>query len=100
MAGLNDQIARAKKFWAGRDTSQKRFLLAGAGVTVLLLVLFSRLIGTPDYQTLSAGLDPTAAQKLTGQLDAQGIAHQTSADGKTISVPAKFWRRLATAAVS
>jgi flagellar M-ring protein FliF len=88
MAGLNDQIARAKKFWAGRDTSQKRFLLAGAGVTVLLLVLFSRLIGTPDYQTLSAGLDPTAAQKLTGQLDAQGIAHQTSADGKTISVPA------------
>ena len=88
MAGLNDQIARAKKFWAGRDTSQKRFLLAGAGVTVLLLVLFSRLIGTPDYQTLSAGLDPTAVQKLTAQLDAQGIPHQTSADGKTVSVPA------------
>jgi flagellar M-ring protein FliF len=88
MAGLNDQIARAKKFWAGRDTSQKRFLLAGAGATVLLLVLFSRLIGTPDYQTLSAGLDQAAVQKLTGQLDAQGIPHQTSTDGKTISVPA------------
>ena len=88
MAGMNDQIAKAKKFWAGRDTSQKRFLLAGAGATVLLLVLFSRLIGTPDYQTLSAGLEPSAAQKLTGQLDAQGIPHQTSADGKTISVPA------------
>src|SRR6202453_1901091 len=88
MAGLNDQIARAKKFWAGRDTSQKRFLLAGAGATVLLLVLFSRLIGTPDYQTLSAGLDSTAAQKLTAQIDAQGIAHETSTDGKTISVPA------------
>jgi flagellar M-ring protein FliF len=88
MAGLNDQIARAKKFWAGRNASQKRFLLAGAGATVLLLVLFSRLIGTPDYQTLSQGLEPSAVQKLTGQLDAQGIAHQTSADGKTVSVPA------------
>jgi flagellar M-ring protein FliF len=88
MAGLNDQIARAKKFWAGRDTSQKRFLLAGAGATVVLLVLFSRLMGTPDYQVLSQGLEPSAVQKLSGQLDAQGIAHQTSTDGKTISVPA------------
>jgi flagellar M-ring protein FliF len=67
---------------------QKRFLLAGAAVTVLLLVLFARLIGTPDYQTLSTGLESADAQKIAGQLDAQGIAHETSADGKTISVPA------------
>lgn len=88
MPGLNDQMDRATKFWASRDSRQKGFLLAGAGVTVLLLVLFSRLIGTPDYQTLSAGLDPSEVQKLGGQLDSQGIPHQTSTDGKTISVPA------------
>jgi len=88
MPGLNDQIERATKFWASRDARQKGFLLAGAAVTVVLLVLFSRLIGTPDYQTLSAGLDASEVQKLAGQLDAQGISHQTSTDGKTISVPA------------
>jgi len=88
MPSFKEMSERASRFWASRDARQKRFLLAGAAATVLLLVLFARLIGTPDYQTLSAGVDPADAQKLAGQLDAQGIPHQTSADGKTISVPA------------
>jgi len=88
MAPFKDEVGRATQFWASRDVRQKRFLMAGAAATVLLLVLFARLIGTPDYQTLSSGLESADVQKLTGQLDAQGIPHQTSADGKTVSVPA------------
>jgi len=88
MASITDVAGRATHFWEGRDPRQKKFLLAGAGVTVLLLALFARLIGNPDYQTLSTGLGSTDAQKIAGQLDVQGIAHETSADGKTISVPA------------
>ena len=55
---------------------------------MLLLALFVRLIGTPDYKPLYTGLEAADAQTLTAQLDAQGIPHQASADGKTISVPA------------
>src|SRR6202012_3911769 len=49
---------------------------------------FVRLIGTPDYKPLFTGLEPSDAQTLSAQLDAEGIPHQASADGKTISVPA------------
>jgi flagellar M-ring protein FliF len=62
-------------------------LLAGGGVTVGLLSLFVYMIGSPDYKPLFTGLETADAQTLTAQLDAEGIPHQTSADGKTISVP-------------
>jgi flagellar M-ring protein FliF len=88
MAGFNDATQQAKTFWASRTSSQKGLLLAGAGATVLLLGLFSRMIGTPDFKPLYTGLEAADAQTLSAQLDAQGIAHETSADGKTISVPA------------
>lgn len=88
MPGLNNAADQAKQFWATRNGTQKGFLLGGAVATVVLLTLFVRLIGTPDYKPLFTGLDPADAQSLTAQLDAQGIPHQTSADGKTISVPA------------
>jgi flagellar M-ring protein FliF len=88
MPPLKGEIGRATQYWASRDVRQKRFLLAGAAATVILLALFARLIGTPDYKTLSTGLEPSDVQKLAAQLDAQGIAHETSADGKTLTVPA------------
>jgi flagellar M-ring protein FliF len=88
MAGFSDVPEQLKQFWESRNAGQKGFLLAGAGATVLLLVLFVRLIGTPDYKPLYTGLEDTDAQTLTAQLDAQGIPHEASADGKTISVPA------------
>jgi flagellar M-ring protein FliF len=88
MAGLGNATDQAKQFWATRTGTQKTFLLGGAAATVLLLSLFVRLIGTPTYKPLFTGLQPDDAQQLTTQLDAQGIPHQTSADGKTVSVPA------------
>jgi flagellar M-ring protein FliF len=88
MAGFNDATEQARQFWASRNPGQKGFLLAGACATVALLTLFVRLIGAPDYKPLYTGLETADAQTLTAQLDAQGIAHEASADGKTISVPA------------
>jgi flagellar M-ring protein FliF len=80
-----------KQFWATRDAAlQKRFFwpalprhvaAAGAVCAPHRHARLSRLCTRP--------LDPADVQKLTEQLDAQGIAHETSADGKTsISVPA------------
>lgn len=88
MAGFSDATEQVQQFWASRNAGQKGFLLAGGGATVLLIALFVRLIGTPDYKPLYTGLETADAQTLTAQLDAQGISHQASADGKTISVPA------------
>jgi flagellar M-ring protein FliF len=88
MPGLNDAVEQGKQFWSTRSGSQKRYLLLGAGATVAVMALFVRLIGTPDYKPLSTGLDAAGAQKLAAQLDAQGIPHQTSTDGTSISVPA------------
>ena len=88
MPGLNDSIQQAQQFWATRNARQRGFLIAGGLATVLVLVVFVRLIGTPDYKPLYTGLETEDAQTLSTQLDAEGIPHQLSADGKTLSVPA------------
>jgi flagellar M-ring protein FliF len=88
MPSFNELTSQAKQFWATRSSRQRGLLLAGTGATVVMLVLFTRLIGTPDYKPLLSGLEAEDAQTLATQLDADGIPHQLSADGKTISVPA------------
>jgi flagellar M-ring protein FliF len=88
MAGTNNPIDQVKQFWASRSKNQRLFLLGGGAATVLMLALFTHLISTPDYKPLFTGLESDDAQTLSAQLDSQGIPHQTSADGKTISVPA------------
>jgi len=88
MPGSSNVVEQVKHFWASRTGLQKGLLLGGAGVTALMLTLFVRLIGSPDYQPLYKDLDPADAQTLATQLDSQNIPHQVSADGKTVSVPA------------
>jgi flagellar M-ring protein FliF len=88
MPGMNNFFDQAKQFWTSRTGTQKALLLGGAGATALLLTVFARLIGTPDYKPLFKDLEPADAQTLVAQLDTQNIPHQLSADGKTVSVPA------------
>jgi flagellar M-ring protein FliF len=80
-----DQV---KQFWTTRNGRQKAILVGGAALTLLLVAAFARLLSSPDYKPLFTGMDPADAQKLGTELDAQNIPHQTSPDGKTVSVPA------------
>jgi flagellar M-ring protein FliF len=88
MPGSSNVVEQVKQFWGSRTGLQKSLLLGGAGATALMLTLFVRLIGSPDYKPLYKDLDPADAQALATQLDSQNIPHQTSADGKEVSVPA------------
>ncbi len=88
MPGSSNVVEQLKQFWASRTGLQKGLLLGGAGATALMLTLFVRLIGSPDYKPLYKDMDPADAQSLATQLDSQNIPHQVSADGKTVSVPA------------
>lgn len=88
MAGYKNAGEQVKQLWSSRNGRQRGFLIGGAAATAAVLLLFVKLIGSPDYKTLYTGLDPDDAQSLSAKLDAAGIAHQTSPDGKTISVPA------------
>ncbi|HVU47680.1 MAG TPA: flagellar basal-body MS-ring/collar protein FliF [Terracidiphilus sp.] len=88
MASYKNAGEQVKQLWASRDGRQRTFLLGGAAATALMLIFFVKFIGTPDYKTLYTGLEPEDAQSLSAKLDAAGIPHQTSADGKAISVPA------------
>ncbi len=88
MPGFNNALAHVKQFWSSRTGHQRAWLLASSAATVLLLGLFVRIICAPDYKPLFTGLEPADAQTLTAQLDSEGIPHQTSSDGKTVSVPA------------
>ncbi len=88
MAGFNNAIEQATKLWGSRTGRQKAFLIGGAAATVLSLGLFVRLIAAPDYKPVFTGLEAADSQSLSAQLEAKGIPHRTSPDGKSISVPA------------
>jgi len=88
MAGIDDITKQAQQFWASRSKRQKTLLAVGAVASVLVVSLLAGLLGSPDYKPLYSGLEAEDVQTLSAQLDAQSIPHQTSADGKTISVPA------------
>jgi flagellar M-ring protein FliF len=88
MPGMKSAIDQLKQFWASRSGRQRAMLLGGVGATAAIVVVFVRMIGTPDYKPLFTGLEPADAQALSAKLDEMGIAHQVSVDGKTLSVPA------------
>jgi len=94
MARIKEIAEQMKRFWVTRTRQQKGALFGGAAVTLLLLVVFARLLDSPDFKPLFTDMDPADAQKLVTQLDADSIPHQISSDGKTVSVPAD---KLATA---
>jgi len=88
MAGYTNASVQLKQFWSSRNGRQRALLIGGALATGVLVASFVRLIGVPDYKTLSSGLEPADAQALAAALDRQGISHTISADGRTLSVPA------------
>jgi len=88
MPGFKNAIDQFNQFWATRTGLQRAMLIGGAVGSLLLLVVFVRLIGGPEYKPLYTGLEPADTQTLSAKLDQMGIAHRISPDGKSISVPA------------
>jgi flagellar M-ring protein FliF len=88
MAGFGNFSDQARQFWASRTGGQKMLLLGGAAITVAMVAVFARFLGTPEYKPLYKDMEPADAQALVQQLDAENIPNQLSADGKTVSVPA------------
>ena len=87
MASLSQIQNQAKDFFAGLTITQ-RLLLAGALlVSVAVLLVFTHLIGTPDYKPLVTGLEGSDAEALGARLATKSIPYQISQDGKSISVP-------------
>lgn len=85
---MNKAVEQFKQFWNGLAGKQRALLVGGALVSVAVLLVFAKMIGSPDYKPLLTGLEPADAQAMAAQLDAKNIPHQMSADGKTLSVPA------------
>jgi len=88
MADFASVVDQTTRFWATRTGRQKALLAGGAGITVLLLAIFARLLGTPTYKPLYQDMEPADAQALVAQLTAQNIPNEVTPDGKTVSVPA------------
>jgi flagellar M-ring protein FliF len=85
---LSQVMDRAKVFWAGLRPQQRIYFGVGAAITVAAVVLFVKMIATPNYKVLSTGLEAADAQTVASQLAAKKIPYQLSPDGTSISVPA------------
>ncbi len=81
-------LGQLEQFWAGRNRQQRGFLIAGAVATVALLLLFARLMATPEMKPVMTGLEPADAQALSATLTGKGIPNVVSPDGREVRVPA------------
>jgi flagellar M-ring protein FliF len=87
MPSLEQVQKQATDFVSGLSVKQRALLVAGTIVTIAVLALFVRLIGTPDYKPLVTGMEPADAEALGAKLAAKNIQYQISSDGKSVSVP-------------
>lgn len=87
MPSLDQVQKQATDFVNGLSVKQRALLVGATVVTVAVLALFVRLIGTPDYKPLVTGMEPADAEALGAKLAAKNIQYQISSDGKTVSVP-------------
>ena len=81
-------VERVKMFWATRNPRQRLYLGTGVAITIAAAVVFSQMIGTPEYKPLISGLEAADAQTIGAQLAAKKIAFVVAPDGTSISVPA------------
>jgi flagellar M-ring protein FliF len=95
MAGLNNASSRSRVL-GQPDAGQKRFLLAGAAGTLRAGVVCQIHWLTRLQASVQTGLDPRA-QKLTEQLDAQGIPIRSARTARQSaclrkSLPRRIWQ--------
>ena len=83
----NQALDQMKQLAAGLGGKQRAMILGGALLTVVLLVVFVKLIAKPDFKPLYTNMEPADAQALSAKLSEKQIPNQISADGKTVSVP-------------
>jgi len=86
--GAGQAMDRAKLYWAGLKPQQRVYFGVGLAITLAAAVFFAKMIGTPDYKSLTTGLEAADAQTITAQLAAKKIPYLVSPDGTSISVPA------------
>ena len=87
-AGSGQLIERAKLFWGALRPQQRVYFGIGLAITVAAVAFFVKMIATPNYKPLTAGLEPADAQTITAELAAKKIPFIVSPDGTSISVPA------------
>jgi flagellar M-ring protein FliF len=86
--GASQVMDRGKLFWAGLRPQQRVYLGVGLAITLAAVVLFVKMIATPNYKPLTSGLEAADAQTIVAQLAAKKISYLVSPDGTSISVPA------------
>lgn len=81
-------LLQGKTVFLGLTQRQKLLILAALIAAGGTLWLFVSLLGRGDYRVLYSGLDPTESNTIVKRLAEESIPAETSADGKTLSVPA------------
>ena len=88
MTSVSKVIDQLGQFWNGLSGKQRALLLGGAVITAAVVLLFARLVGSPDYKPLINGLEPAEAESIAAQLATKHISTELGADGKSIRVAA------------
>ncbi len=82
-------LPQARALVRGLTLRQKMTIIAGVALVAGVLWLLVSWLGQSEYRTLYSGLSPDEAQSIVRALEADNIPAKVSADGTTLSVPAR-----------
>jgi flagellar M-ring protein FliF len=87
MNSVKQFLNEVRNIIAALKTKEILVLMGGAAFVTGIVIMFTRLIATPDFKPLMTGMEPADAQSLASRLAAKNVPYQISQDGKTVSVP-------------
>jgi len=87
MNSFKQFLNEVRNIIAALKTKEILVLMGGAAFVTGIVIMFARLIATPDFKPLMTGMEPADAQSLASRLAAKNVPYQISQDGKTVSVP-------------
>jgi len=87
MNSFKQFLNEVRNIIAALKTKEILVLMGGAAFVTGIVIMFTRLIATPDFKPLMTGMEPADAQSLASRLAAKNVPYQISQDGKTVSVP-------------
>lgn len=82
----NRFVEQLRQAWQRMNPRQRIVIVGGTAGTIVLLIVLTVMMSSPDYKPLMTGLEQEDAQAISQQLAAKKINFKMSPDGKEIDV--------------
>lgn len=92
------QVEQLNQIWMALDARRRAMIAGGIAALVVVVLLLTRMAGTPSMSLLYAGLEPAAAGEVISALETRGVAYSVRGDSIYVAAGSRDEMRMGLAA--